>query len=124
MLDSLERAQQYALPLDGMPDARVAKRSDLLHTLEAVPVIQTICVSRMAAELRHAVLEVLDQADERVDADCFGLGASPPVVAVEIAAEADTPIEAAQRDAELGGGLLERGTHELHDVTVLVRVEV
>ena len=78
----------------------------------------------MAAELRRIRVDVLDQSDECVDGDRFGLGASTTVVAVELAAEADAPIDAAQRDFQLAGDLLEGGAHELRQVAVLVGVEV
>jgi hypothetical protein len=78
----------------------------------------------VTAELRHLIFDVLEHTNQGVDADRFVLWMAAAVVAVEVAAESNTAIKAAQRDAQLGSDLLERGAHELRQVTMLVRVEV
>ena len=53
-----------------------------------------------------------------------GSGLSAPVVAIELAAETDAPIDAPERDAQLGSNVLERGLYQFRQMTMLVGVEV
>ena len=107
-----------------MPDARIAERLHFLCALRAIPIAETVRVPRMAAELGNAVCDVLDQADERICSDRVVIRPSAAVVAVELAAELDTRVGAAQGDRQLRSDLLEGSAYELREMTMLVRVEM
>jgi hypothetical protein len=53
----------------------------------------------VTAELRHLIVDVLEQTNEGVDADGVVVWPAASVVAVEVAAESNTTVKPTQRDA-------------------------
>ena len=100
---------------------RVAERPHFLFALHSIPAVELVSVAGVAAEFGHAWLEPLEQHDQRLRGDRVRVRLASSVVSVEITAESDTCVAAAERHLELTGELLDDWAHDAGpDVAVVM----
>ena len=106
--DVAERNEPNVESLECLPYRCIAERRYLTFPLRPIRRVQTVVVSRMAAELGYARRKLPEKRNQPLRLDCVAIRMPPGELPVEVAAEVYSAVELAQRDAELVGDVQEK----------------